>query len=103
MENFSIPHEQGVCIVLTTDIIRVQGHSNYSKIHFRKGNPLLVAKVLQWFETRLPEAMFARVHRSHLVNRNYVTSIVGKHTAILNNGEAICMSRRKKKQLQLAS
>jgi DNA-binding LytR/AlgR family response regulator len=57
-----------------------------------------VAKVLHWFEDTLPVDMFARVHRSHLVNRMFVESVNGKHTEklLLLNGEIITISRRKK-------
>jgi two-component system, LytTR family, response regulator len=96
MDLLLIPHQKGVLAKRPEEIVRVEGHSNYSKIYFDSEKPLLVSKVLMWFETRLPEKMFVRVHRSHLVNRMHVANIVGKRTAILNNGETICISRRKK-------
>jgi two-component system, LytTR family, response regulator len=101
MDLVLIPHQKGVRATRPEEIVRVEGHSNYSKIYFNSEKPLLISKVLMWVENRLPESMFVRVHRSHLVNRMHVASIVDKRTVILNNGETICISRRKKNMIQL--
>ena len=57
----------------------------------------MVAKVLHWFEDQLPQQMFARVHRSHLVNKMFMLQVNGAKNKILllNNGESIAISRRK--------
>jgi two-component system, LytTR family, response regulator len=59
---------------------------------------MVVAKVLHWFEDMLPRAMFARVHRSHLVNKMYMQEISGTNYGVLllNNGDGVAISRRKK-------
>jgi len=59
---------------------------------------MTVAKVLHWFQDNLPSQMFARVHRSHLVNKLFMLQINGtKHKMLLlNNGESIAISRRKR-------
>lgn len=84
-------------------IIRVEALSNYSRIHFADGNKLVVAKVLQWFQDFLPAEMFIRVHRSHLVNKQFVKAINGRKikTILLNNGENVVVSRRKKPMVGL--
>ncbi len=84
--------------VAAEEIIRIQAVSNYSRIYFSNGKVVVVAKVLHWFEDSLPIDMFARVHRSHLVNRMFVGSVNGKRTEklVLLNGEIITVSRRKK-------
>jgi len=83
--------------VAAEDIVRVQALSNYSRIYFANGKVATVAKVLHWFEDELPLELFARVHRSHLVNRMYVSAIKGQRnkSLLLLNGESIGMSRRK--------
>ncbi|MEO7312032.1 MAG: LytTR family DNA-binding domain-containing protein [Chitinophagaceae bacterium] len=98
MQLITIPHNRGIRLVQAEQIIRVEGLSNYSKIHFTTGQPLTVAKVLHWFEDHLPQQMFARVHRSHLVNKLFVQEINGANYSnlLLTNGESISMSRRKK-------
>jgi len=84
-------------------IIRVEAHSNYSRIYFADGSTLVLAKVLQWFEDFLPDEMFIRVHRSHLINKQFVTAIKGRKikTILLNNGENVVVSRRRKRMVDL--
>jgi len=98
MQLITIPHNRGIRLVLANQIIRIEGRSNYSKIHFATGHPMTVAKVLHWFEEKLPQQMFARVHRSHLVNKMFIQEINGhnNNSLLLTNGESIGMSRRKK-------
>ena len=50
-----------------SNIIRIEAVSNYSRIYLSDGNTMVVAKVLHLFQNLLPETMFVRVHRSHLV------------------------------------
>ena len=97
MNYFNIPYVGGICFVQPENIIRIEASSNYSKIYFSNAKPMTVAKVLHWFEDQLPQQMFARVHRSHLVNKMFMCQVNGgKHKMLLlNNGESIAVSRRK--------
>ena len=96
MKLLRIPNSRGVLFVPPAQIIRIEGMSNYSKIFFTNDRPMVVAKVLCWFQQTLPQQMFARVHRSHLVNRLFVKETDGSNIILLTNGEKIAMSRRKK-------
>ena len=86
---------------MASNIIRVESSSNYSKIYFSNEQPLVVAKILHWFEEQLPPDMFCRIHRTHLVNRAYVTEIFDSCKLALSNGDIIQMSRRKKGSYKL--
>ncbi len=80
------------------NIIRVQAHSNYCKIHFTNlTGTLVISKVLHLVQANLPSDMFLRVHRSHLVNRLYIKRVSGTHTKTveLTNGEFVSVSRRR--------
>lgn len=105
MQLINIPHNRGIRMVPAEQIIRIEGLSNYSKIHFSTGRPMTVAKVLHWFEDHLPQQMFARVHRSHLINKLFVQEVNGSNYSnlLLTNGESIVMSRRKKATLFVAT
>lgn len=89
-------------ILQAKEIIRVEAVNSYSRIYFIGGKSLVVAKVLSWFEQRLPLEMFIRVHRSHLVNKFFVHEIdsVSLKSLQLQNGEVISVSRRKKRALK---
>ena len=84
------------------NIIRIEAKSNYCKIHFTNGVATLVlSKVLHLVQANLPADMFVRVHRSHLINRQYIKQVSGTHVKIaeLTNGEYIAFSRRKQAML----
>lgn len=91
-----IPTDRGIKIVPATNIIRIEAYSNYSKIYFDNGVPLTVAKVLHWFEDRLPVEFFCRIHRTHIINRIFILTISCSNTITLMNGEKLQISRRKK-------
>jgi two-component system, LytTR family, response regulator len=98
MSTIQIPHCHGIRIAQPEEIIRVEASSNYCKIYFSSGGPMLVAKVLLWFEKKLPEQMFTRIHRRHLVNNTFIAQVnmAKQSTILLSNGEMIKMSRRKR-------
>jgi len=98
MKQLIIPTNKGGKTVLVSSIIRVEASSCYSKIYFNNERPLLVAKVLQWFEDHLPDEIFCRIHRTHLINRMYVTAMSDRSSVALINGETIQISRRKKRE-----
>ncbi len=78
-------------------IVRIESSSNYSRIYFNNRPPLLVCKVLQWFEDLLPDENFVRVHRSHLVNRKYISAQPNESYLLLENGQLVPVSRRRRK------
>jgi two-component system, LytTR family, response regulator len=101
MEPFIISSQTGKHEYIISDVLRIESVSNYSRIYFTDDKrPLLVAKVLSYFEDTLPACTFTRVHRSHLVNRIYIKDVVDcKQSGLqihLVNGEIIGVSRRKK-------
>lgn len=96
MHTIIIPSYTGSQKIAAEQIIRIEALSNYSKIYFAKGRPLVISKVLLWCQNRLPQEMFARVHRSHLVNKLYIEKIHGGESKSLQltNGEKVAVSRR---------
>lgn len=83
--------------VNTGEIIRIEASINYSKIYFTEQKPMIVRRVLQWFEEQLEQAGFIRVHRSHLINKNYVKEYISgyeKHIR-LTTGDLVPVSRRR--------
>lgn len=92
----------GNFLIDVNTIIRIEASSNYSKIYLSvaMGNikKLVTAKVLKWFEERLPQECFTRLHRSHLVNNRFLQTYQSGDIAFeLDNGKVIEISRRRKK------
>ncbi|WP_179348778.1 LytR/AlgR family response regulator transcription factor [Winogradskyella pacifica] len=57
------------------EIKHIQGLKDYLKIHSENAKPILTLMSFKEMQSKLPEAMFIRVHRSYLVNVNKITSI----------------------------
>jgi two-component system LytT family response regulator len=97
-----LPTCKGMELIEVDSIIRIEAISNYSKLYFSGGKTLVVAKVLRWFEEKLPVNCFIRVHKKHLLNKTYIRDYIkgtlqqsqgGK--VGLSNGEWISVSKRK--------
>ena len=100
-----LPTCKGIMVIPVQQIIRIQSISNYSKLFFKDacpatgwGKTLVVAKVLRWFEELPQLSSFVRIHRTHLVNMNYIKIYHGAKTGVLllYNGETITVAKRKK-------
>ena len=96
MNQLFIPTNKGIKVVMAKNIIRIEANSNYCKVFFDNEESLTVAKLLHWFEGRLPDEYFYRIHRTHIVNRLYISTISGGSKITLVNGEQLQTSRRKK-------
>jgi two-component system, LytTR family, response regulator len=98
MNSISIPTNKGISLLCLQNIVRIQSISNYSKIYFAdNSHPLTVAKVLHWFEDKLPSEMFLRTHRTHLVNKQHIMQVVFSSKLMqLSNGDQIGFSKRRK-------
>jgi len=96
--SFLLPTCKGIQVIPIDSIIRIEGSSNYSKLFFLDGKTLVVAKLLKWFEEKLLEKNFARIHKTHLVNTNCICQYVGGSggKVCLSNGEWVSVSKRKK-------
>ena len=97
MEKISIPGVKHNLIVPADNITRVEAQGNYCKIFLTDGKELFYAKLLCWFQQRLPGNLFIRVNRSQLINKNFVTEIWGGNCKQIKmqNGDCIAISRRR--------
>lgn len=97
IKKITLPSGQGYRLVDIDDIIHIEADSNYSVFHLINLEKIAVSKVLKDYEEILPENRFIRVHKSSIVNLKYVKEYNSKNglQVILNNGEAIAVSRRR--------
>jgi len=95
MNQILIPTCRGTKTVLPENIIRIEASSNYCKVYFDNERPLVVAKVLHWFQDNLPSGDFCRVHRTHIINRTHIAGIIEQSGVQLSNGDIVHISRRR--------
>lgn len=84
-------------------ILRVEALSNYSKVYFsNRPSALVLSVTLMRIEEQLPSTTFLRIHRSHLVNKEYIKQVTGGEAKVveLQTGESISVSRRKQRVLK---
>jgi two-component system, LytTR family, response regulator len=96
MKQILIPTSRGTKAVFEENIIRIEASSNYCKIFFNNERPLVVAKVLHWFQENLPGDTFFRIHRTHIINRMHVAEMTAHSMVKLTNGDLLQVSRRRK-------
>jgi two-component system LytT family response regulator len=94
----TLPTSKGIKLISLNSIIRIEAVSNYSRLYFADGRTLLVAKVLRWFETQLPAERFMRIHRTHIVNTQFIEQYSrGKSATVrLQSGELLTVAKRKR-------
>jgi DNA-binding LytR/AlgR family response regulator len=80
-------------------IVMIQAEINYSLIYFSDGNKIIVATCLKTLEDRFATVdSFARVHKSYLINLDYLKSYCDGRFQLENDLSCI-VSRRKFKKL----
>lgn len=84
--------------ILVNDILRIEASRSYSTIFLNSGEAILSSKSMSYYENLLPENTFIKVHRSHIINLNYIDSISRSEGGFvkLSNGYEVPLSRRKK-------
>lgn len=102
IDKITLPHTNGFHIVDTNDIIYVEADSNYSIFHLNDDRRLVISKPLKEFEDILDASDFVRIHKSALINLQYVNSYSNKHGSevILKNNAALAISRRRASEFQ---
>ncbi|MBA4166973.1 MAG: response regulator transcription factor, partial [Chitinophagaceae bacterium] len=99
-EKIAIPTAEGLEFIIIKNIIHIESSSNYCKLFFLAGKPLLVTKLLKEFEDLLMPYQFFRVHNSHLINLKYIQKYIRGEggQVLMQNGDVIGVSRRKKEE-----
>jgi len=93
----SIPTSEGLRVIQTGHIIRLQSENNYTNIIIEDEKDLLVSRTLKKFEEKLISG-FLRVHHSHLVNVKKVVEYVKRDggSLTLENGDSIPVGKKYK-------
>ena len=85
------------------DIAWIEGASQYSRVH-AKGGEFLLSRSLSCLESELDPARFFRIHRSAIVNADYVREVMsrgdGRYNVYLQGGEALSLGRGRREVLR---
>ena len=94
----ALPTENGFELLKTNAILYCEADSNYCKIVCLNGKSIVLSKTLKYIEELLPKSIFHRIHKSYLVNLNYVSRFNKTNELLVElcNGETLPVSVRKK-------
>lgn len=98
LHKISLASVNGLVLVNTDDIIRIEAQNNYSHFYFTNRSKIIVSKTLKEFDEQLSSRNFFRVHQSHLINLHFVEAVQSNHGdyVLLQQEHKVEISRRKK-------
>lgn len=96
----ALPTLDGYQLEKVNNIVYCQAEENYCKIFTNRNEVILVARTLKNIEELLPDELFFRIHKSHLVNMNYIKSYskTDGYTIKLENGVELDVATRRNEE-----
>ena len=67
-----LPLLNGFEIVKVGEIVHCKANDNFTEFHLLSGKKIMICRTLKYYEELLAGYDFARVHKSHLVNKNHI-------------------------------
>jgi len=93
----ALPTLSGYQMEKINNIMYCEADQNYTKIHLVNGKYILVSKTLKIVEGLLPADLFFRIHKTYLLNLNYVEKYLRTdgHKVILDDGSQLDIASRR--------
>ena len=98
LKKIAFPTETGFEFMKTNSILYCEADSNYCNIVCLDGKKITISKTLKYIEELLPANIFQRIHKSYLVNLNYISRFNKSNELLveLTNGKILPVSVRQK-------
>jgi two-component system LytT family response regulator len=98
----ALPVRDGLLFIEVNEIIMLEADGAYTRVFLANGSNLYVSKKLKFFEELLAKRKtFFRIHRSHLINLNFVKKYNRIETFIeMDNGVSMPVSKERKKEFE---
>lgn len=96
----AFPTPEGYELLRVNNIVYCQGEENYSRVVTNTNEEITVSKSLKDMEHILPETIFFRVHKSYIVNLNFIKSYTKMkgYKIILENGIQLDVATRRNEE-----
>ena len=95
----ALPTERGLDLVVADSIVFIQSTDGYTNICIDQGKNLVSSKRLKYFEEKL-DTNFIRMHKSVIVNSNYIKKYHKSGFIILMDGTELPVGRKYKVQIE---
>jgi two-component system LytT family response regulator len=91
----------GFILITCKDIVRAEANRAYCNFHLKDGTKLRASRSLKFYESKLREWNFIKVHKSFMVNLTHVEGYIkGKGASlVLSDNSMVPVSIRKKHRL----
>lgn len=98
LKKIVLPVLDGFEVIEVQDIIRCRANDNFTDFHLTDGSKKVICRTLKFYDNILSELGFVRVHKSHLINMQYVKSYKkGKGGYVeMKDGSTVDVSATKK-------
>lgn len=98
----SLPHTHGYTVIDTNDIMYVEADSNYCVFHLKTNENIVTSKPLKEFESLLETNGFMRIHKSVILNFNFLKEYSNKNglQVVLKDNTLLPVSRRRSTEFQ---
>jgi two-component system LytT family response regulator len=89
---------EGFLFIDVAKIVRCEGDGNYTNVYLDNNEKYLASKTLKEFELALPASSFIRIHKSHLINSNFIKKYIKSEGGIvvMADNTELEVSRRNK-------
>lgn len=95
----ALPTKEGVHFLQPAEILRCESVGNYTKFFMENGKTYLISKTLGEYDVLLTPHNFIRTHKSHLVNKKFISFIDHDGFAVLKDSSKVEVSRRRKEEV----
>jgi two-component system, LytTR family, response regulator len=103
-QKIMLPTLEGFEIIDIKTILYCEAEDNFTKFYLESGSSLLICRTLKYFEDILKDSMFVRIHRSYLINPEFVIRYSkgkGGYVTMKNNRELEVSPNKKKEFLEV--
>lgn len=98
----ALPTKEGVHFLFPSEIIRCEAEGNYTRFYITGDKQQLTSRTLGEYEDLLSPYHFIRSHKSHLVNRDFISFVDHQGFIILKDTTRVEISRRRKTEVMAA-
>jgi two-component system, LytTR family, response regulator len=67
-QKMAVPTVEGLIFINLKEVVRLEAKSSYTQIILDNGNVVTATRTIRDYEDILPEALFCRIHNSHIIN-----------------------------------
>lgn len=99
--HLAITATTGLTFVKRTDVLYCCSDGAYTNIYLENGKKITVSKNLKAIQTKLKDALFIRIHASHLINLDHTVGYLNNNynCVKMSNGEELNVARSRKQAL----